>query len=130
VSDVVVDSSALLAMVFSESGGATVKSAFGPESRVLISAVNLSEVVARLLDVDYGDEDLQEVLDYSGLETVPLTRELAVAAGRLRPSTRHLGLSTGDRACLALAAAEGLAVLTADRAWAQLDVGIDIRLIR
>ncbi len=130
MSDVVLDASALLAMIFSEPGGEQIVAAFGPESRALISAVNLGEVVAKLVDREYSKDALDEVVEWEGLVTAPFTQAHAVAAGLLRSSTRHLGLSAGDRACLALAAAEGLPVLTADRLWGQLNIGVDIRLIR
>jgi ribonuclease VapC len=54
----------------------------------------------------------------------------AKVAGDLRRLTRIQGLSLGDRACLALAQALGLPAMTADRAWAGLEVGIEIRTIR
>jgi PIN domain nuclease of toxin-antitoxin system len=48
----------------------------------------------------------------------------------MRPLTAKRGLSLGDRACLALAARTGLPVLTTDRAWSGLELGVDVRLIR
>jgi PIN domain nuclease of toxin-antitoxin system len=48
----------------------------------------------------------------------------------LRPSTRKLGLSLGDRACLALAARTRRQALTTDKDWAKLDTGIEIEVIR
>ena len=47
-----------------------------------------------------------------------------------RNVTRAAGLSLGDRACLALAKSQGGLVLTADRVWATLDIGVEIELIR
>ncbi len=44
--------------------------------------------------------------------------------------SRPRGLSLGDRICLALAEREGLPVYTADPHWADLPLGIDIRVIR
>jgi PIN domain nuclease of toxin-antitoxin system len=55
---------------------------------------------------------------------------MALRAGKLRAAARSRGLSLGDRACLALAQREGLPALTADRAWAGLDIGVEVRLIR
>lgn len=60
----------------------------------------------------------------------PFDTDLALRAALLRNSTRPYGLSLGDRACLALARREGLPVLTADRSWAKLDVGVEVVLIR
>ena len=57
-------------------------------------------------------------------------RQLAVDAGLLREQTREQGLSLGDRACLALGIRENVPVLTADRAWAQLDLDVSVRLVR
>ena len=46
------------------------------------------------------------------------------------PHTRALGLSLGDRACLALGLRGGLPVLTADHAWQQLTLGVVVQVIR
>jgi ribonuclease VapC len=59
---------------------------------------------------------------------VPFDRDLAIRAGDLRSESTSLSL--GDRACLALALARGLPAYTAERSWAKLELGIDIRLIR
>jgi PIN domain nuclease of toxin-antitoxin system len=55
---------------------------------------------------------------------------MARQTGALRPATKALGLSLGDRACLALARRERLPILTADRSWAKLDLGIPIKVMR
>jgi len=65
-----------------------------------------------------------------GVTIVPFGAEDAELAAQLRSSTQILGLSLADRACLALAARTDLPALTADRAWAGLDVGIRVRLFR
>jgi PIN domain nuclease of toxin-antitoxin system len=64
------------------------------------------------------------------LRVVPLNEDDSVTIARLRPLTRAHGLSLGDRACLATALRLGRPVLTADRSWANFDVGVTIRLIR
>lgn len=48
----------------------------------------------------------------------------------LRPQTRGFGLSLGDRACLALARQANLPALTADQAWVELRIGVEIRALR
>jgi ribonuclease VapC len=41
-----------------------------------------------------------------------------------------LGLSLGDRACLALALALGAPVYTSDKSWKKLNLGLRIQVIR
>lgn len=65
-----------------------------------------------------------------GITFADYDEDLALAASKLRPATRHKGLSLGDRACLALAIREGATAITTDRAWADLDVGCHIEVIR
>jgi ribonuclease VapC len=60
----------------------------------------------------------------------PFDQKQALAAGLLAPLTKRFGLSLADRACLVLARQLGAPVVTADRAWAKLDLGIEIRIIR
>jgi PIN domain nuclease of toxin-antitoxin system len=42
----------------------------------------------------------------------------------------HLGLSLGDRACLATALDSGGDVVTLDRSWGGVDLGVPILLLR
>ena len=65
-----------------------------------------------------------------GVEIIDFGLDLADRTGELRRETRHLGLSLGDRACLALAESEGLPAMTADKKWAGANLGVDIRIIR
>ena len=128
MSSAVLDASALLAMLHGEPGGDQVADAL--DDGAVISAVNLSETVARLTDTGRSPEDIERLIKDTAVEVIPFDEELAYAAGLLRPSTRHAGLSLGDRACLALAQRLGLPALTADRVWQGLSVGVDIRVIR
>ena len=123
----VLDASVVLATILNEKGGDKVADVM---QRSLLSSVNLSEVVARLLDLGFSEGDIEKVVSETGVTTVPFDEALAIAAGRLRAATRSRGLSRGDRACLALGRHLGATVLTADRAWADLDVGVAIELIR
>ena len=95
-----------------------------------ISAVNLCEVGSNLIDRGFSFQAMLRALDDVDLEIVPFDRSSALAAAALRRSTRHLGLSLADRACLAVAQQLGVPALTTDRAWAGLRLGIDIQLIR
>lgn len=123
----VLDASAVLALVHDERGADVVRTQAGER---VISAVNYAEVAGHLFDQGFPKEAVNRQMLLLGLQIAPLDGETALAAAALRPGTRRLGLSLGDRACLALARRLGAPVLTADRAWARLDVGVDVRLIR
>jgi PIN domain nuclease of toxin-antitoxin system len=127
VSEVVLDTSALLALLNSEPGGEVVEAAL-PEA--ILGTVNLSETVAKLTERGVPESVIR--LAFSGLELriVPLDEEVAFQAGLLRVATREAGLSFGDRACIALGRTLDLPVLTADRRWGEIDVGAEIRVIR
>ena len=124
---VVFDSSALLAITFGEEGAAV---ALGVAGDAIMSAVNVTEVITKLVDRGSGKEEALRSLHKIGLAIRPFDESLALAAGFLRTATRQYGLSLGDRACLALAMRERAPVVTADRAWSKLDLGIDVQVIR
>jgi ribonuclease VapC len=95
-----------------------------------ISAVNLCEVLSKLHDDGLNDAQAHAAVSTMDLRVVPFDEHQARAAARLRSVTRHLGLSLGDRACLALGERLRCAVVTADRVWASLDIGVNIMVIR
>jgi PIN domain nuclease of toxin-antitoxin system len=121
----VLDASALLAMLLEEPGGDAVA---GSLPRSVLSAVNLVEVLGRLARDGAPDEALMEVEVRLRPLTLPFDAGLAVEAARLIRVAR--GLSLGDRACIATAKRLGLPVITADKVWATLDLGVEVRLIR
>lgn len=127
MSKIVLDASAVLALLNAEPGGERVEAELG---RALISTVNYSEVVAKLADAGMPEQPIREALDWLNLEIVPFEAEHALRAGLLRPPTRALGLSFGDRACLALGLCRGLPVWTTDSEWRKLTLDIDVVLIR
>lgn len=96
----------------------------------VISSVNLSEVAAKLMEAGGDPETTREVLAGLPLEIDDFTADRAFQAAELREATRHLGLSLGDRACLALASSLEMPVLTGDRAWLELDLAMAIELVR
>ena len=121
------DSSAVLALLFAETGGDHVAAVLPGAA---ISSVNLSEVVAKMHDRGLGPELVAANLSDLELTVIPFDRAIAERAGALREPTRANGLSLGDRACLATAEACGLSILTADRAWQAVDIGIVIKQLR
>ena len=123
----VLDASALLALLDSEPGADLVKTAI---PTAVISTVNLAEVYSRVADRGPAAWTAIEELRFALKEIVPFTDEMAELAGRLRPLTRELGLSLGDRACLALAILRDADVFTADRVWLKLKLPCTVHIIR
>jgi len=125
----VFDSSAVLAVLFDEPG-AEQAIRWLEDDEAVISSVNQAEVLAKLLDTGLSEADVAAIGQQLPLQVLPFSAQQARIAGNLRPATRALGLSLGDRCCLALAREQpGAQVVTADRAWAGL-AGFDIALIR
>jgi ribonuclease VapC len=129
----VLDASALLALLQGEPGANEVEAAL--LEGTWISAVNWAETLSKLSDHGQDPEQIARSLVDKGvlgsaIHIHPMDEPLARRAAQLRRSTRTLGLSLGDRACLALAYHLRLDILTADKAWARLDSPVQIHLIR
>lgn len=124
---IVLDSSCVLAFLFSEVGKDRAEQHMDGG---IISSVNVTEIIAK--QIDKGLDPLTASDRYEGLnlEVRVFDEDTAIVAGKLRAQTIHRGLSLGDRACLALAIRENATAVTADRKWADLDVGCKIELIR
>ncbi len=125
---VVLDASALLALLHNEPGADRVEAALAGAT---ICAVNVAEVVQRLRR-DFNSDAVLASIERIDIMTIAADKELAIAAGLKRATTSGANLSLGDRFCLALAARLQAPVLTADRVWADVAdaVGVEIRLIR
>jgi PIN domain nuclease of toxin-antitoxin system len=123
----VLDASALLAVLHEEPGGETVEAVL---ESAAISTVNWSEVVQKALDRNVETTGLRQDFEALGLEIVPFSAGQAERTAQLRAQTRHLGLSLGDRACLALAAELALPAVTTDRVWSDIEIKVEIRLAR
>ena len=123
----VLDASALLAFLHDETGADKVLPML---HNAHVSAVNHSEVLGKLIQRGLEPEHANQALNRLNYQVHPFDHRQALNAAALLPQTRRLGLSLGDRACLALARTRGKPAVTADRAWAELDVDITVRLIR
>lgn len=129
---VVLDASAVLALVQGEPGSELVADVLRD---AVISTVNWAEIAGKVrAEGTNGNEAGPAVLRYDlcalGLRLVEFSAEQADVAGELKEGTRELGLSLGDRACLALGIERGEPVITADRAWERLSLGVAIEAIR
>ncbi|MEQ1866033.1 MAG: type II toxin-antitoxin system VapC family toxin [Micropepsaceae bacterium] len=123
---IVVDASALIAILKNEPG-ADIAARHMIEP--VMSTANLAETLTRMAE-DGGDAvAIKAHLDES-IRFVPVSDDHALAAAQLRIPTKRLGLSLGDRLCLALGLEEGLPVLTAERRWKEINIGVDVVLIR
>lgn len=129
MSRVVLDASALLALLRQEPGGDIVADCMADAA---ISAANLAEVITFYARRGNGREIIEETIVESGALPVPIDEDLAYEAGMLFPLTAAAGLSLGDRFCLALARRLQCEVLTADRAWKSVAAraNVSVRLIR
>jgi PIN domain nuclease of toxin-antitoxin system len=127
VPETVIDASALLALLNAEPGEDIVTEALPGGA---ISAVNLSEVIAKLCDAGMPEKAIRRALQPLGLEVVPFDEEQSYQAGLLRTVTQDTGISLGDRACLNLAKMREAIALTADKAWSRLSVGVTVKVIR
>jgi PIN domain nuclease of toxin-antitoxin system len=126
-SRVVLDASALLALINQEPGFDKVAAVM---STACMSSVNVAEVVSKLMDKGFREVEIREIFEALKLLIIPFDEEQGFIAGLLRADTKSLGLSLGDRACLSLAIQQKLSVLTADRVWAGLQLGLNIQMIR
>jgi ribonuclease VapC len=125
----VLDASAVLALLYREPGHEQVAEML---AGAVMSTVNWAEVVQKLVQRGHPAPMVAaEGARSLGVQVVPFVPADAVRTGLLWSATRRAGLSLGDRACLALAQRlpEGVAV-TADHAWADLDFGVTVQLIR
>jgi PIN domain nuclease of toxin-antitoxin system len=127
MNEVILDSSALLALIKKEPGAEIVEKLIG---NVIMSSINLSEVAATLLDSDMSVEECQECIEPFIEKIIAFGKEESFSTAALKKLTKHKGLSQGDRACISLGLSTGYPIYTADKVWAQLDLNCIINLIR
>ena len=125
----ILDASAVLAFLLRERGHERVLEALAGDPRM--STVNFAEVATKYVLRGFPEE-AERLRDELPVVFVPVDDDLALQAALMASATKPLGLSLGDRICLALAKRTGLPALTADRAW--LDVagtlGVTVEVVR
>ena len=127
---IVLDASAVLALLLGEPGAERVTAAIVAGARM--STVNFSEVATRYVRAGATEAELLALRDGLPVTLVAVDADLALRAARMSAVTRVAGLSLGDRLCLALAQREGATALTADRAWAGVAgaIGVTVEVLR
>jgi ribonuclease VapC len=116
----VLDASAVLTVLNGEPGE---KKVIPLLTESAISAVNLTEVGAKLLEAGMDEGSAQIAVSVLGIgEVMDFDEQLAWETAKLRPLTKQHGLSLGDRACLALAIRLNVPAITADKQWSKLKI--------
>lgn len=127
----VLDASAILALLREEPGAHRVLEVIDGS---YLPTANLAEVLSKHQDWGLGEAPVVAELRDLGCTFVPITVDDAQVQARVRATDQRARvrgrLSLADRLCLAVALRLELPALTADRAWAELDLGVDVRLIR
>ena len=125
---VVLDASALLALIKNELGANVIEELLG---NIIMSSINVAEVASILLDSDMSSEEAKEAIAPFIDSIISFDFEHSIACASLKKTTKHLGLSLGDRACIALGISLNLPIYTADKIWRELKLeNAEIRLIR
>jgi PIN domain nuclease of toxin-antitoxin system len=99
-------------------------------TEAVICSVNYAEVVSKLSEGGMPFSAIRQLATMLPFKIIDFNEKMAFLAGELRTQTRSLGLSLGDRACLATGKILGLPIMTADRAWLKVEIEVEIRCIR
>jgi ribonuclease VapC len=128
---IVIDTSAVIALINREEGFGVVEKYIG---NAIISSVNFSEVVTvanrELFETEEERAEGLKLIRNTFSHIIEFDAEQAIIAASFDPLTKKYGLSLGDRSCLALAQQQKLPVLTADKIWRELELGVKVQLIR
>jgi ribonuclease VapC len=118
---VVLDASALIAMIKGEKGSAKVAAVI---AGARVSSVNYAEVVTHFIHAGMPEREVDAMLDPLPLTVMPADKALAQVAGRLRATTAE-----ADRFCLALARRDGLPAWTSDQNWRKIADGVEVKVV-
>jgi len=122
------DASAVLAFIQGEPGSEKLT----PKllSAAVCGAVNVAEVHGKLVGRGWPIDEAWEDATSPLQDVIPFDLSQARLAGSLVAQTRTLGLSLGDRACLALAITLKAPVYTTEQAWKKLELEVPVHVIR
>jgi ribonuclease VapC len=124
----VMDASALLALMQGEPGSDVVDELI-QDQECVASSVNIAEVGTKLIDKGLAPAQLARTLKELNVQPIDFDLEQATLCASLRLSTKHVGLSIGDRACLALAQLVKGTAVTGDSAWSDVAEAVDVKVL-
>lgn len=124
---IVLDSSAVLAVLLKEPGADRVEDAF---EQGVISAASLAEILSKALQRGFDLQGAYERIIAFDLEVYPVDEAQAILAAEISKAPRQLDLSLGDRLCVALAMTLQTELLTGDTGMSMFDAGIPITKFR
>lgn len=125
--EAVLDASALIAFLREEPGADKVAAVL---TRSCISAVNLAETYGKMVEHGKRLEDVAYQIERLRIPVVPFDAEQAQIAASFWKPTRSVGMSLGDRACLALALKTAAPAFTTEGEWLKGDLGVRVVKIR
>jgi ribonuclease VapC len=124
---IILDTPAVVAFLRNEPGG-EVAVRHLPEG--CLSTVTVAETIGRMERDGMTPAATMGHLRKTGIAVVAFDEAQSEVAGKLIEPGRRWRISLGDCCCIALAIVQGCAVLTADRNWRNLNLPIEVRLIR
>jgi PIN domain nuclease of toxin-antitoxin system len=126
MTEVVLDASALLALLKDEPGGPKVAEVVAASR---MTTVNYAEVVSHFIHAGMPPLEVDAMLRPLPVRLIATDIEMARMAGRLRAVTAEAGLSLGDRFCLALALRDGIQAWTADKQWLKVSDAVGAKIV-
>jgi ribonuclease VapC len=124
----ILDSTALIALVGSESGSQRIADLLENSA---VSAVNLAETANKLLEKGFSQAEVRESLAKLELKVEDWSEAMAYRSAEFTQYNKSHGLSLGDRACLTLAKHLRATAVTSDRTWSRKPaLGVPIMIFR
>lgn len=125
---IIFDSSALIALLAKEKGFEVIKRHL---RNAIISSVNIAEVYKYCVDKqNLTIEECKSMMKISGIKIIDFNDEQALVSADIYPKTKEYGLSLGDRACISLAIIMNSCILTCDKIWEKVDLGVQYIIVR
>jgi PIN domain nuclease of toxin-antitoxin system len=125
---VILDASALLALIQEESGAEMIKPLL---KFSVMSTVNIAETLSVLQRANITPQEGLILITDIITTIIPFDLEQAEQVAKLHLLVQSKGLSLADRACIALGIKLQIPIYTADKIWKELKInGADIQLIR